>query len=154
MDFVREILRLQLIGELPELVEIDTRPEPERMRNRLGRRMASDHGILPDPGTNCLVHGRLKGNTEFPCTLFQQSGKIVVERQSRPHTWHNDGSQFDVETSAGFSPLGNLDPEVRRDRNLAFHLTHRVLPYCANRGTTRARFLANAQTHRECPPLA
>src|SRR6202022_2698396 len=34
-----ESLRLQLIRELPGLVEIDARPEPERMGNRLRRGM-------------------------------------------------------------------------------------------------------------------
>ena len=39
MDFFRENLCLQLIRELPELVEIDTRFEPKGMSNRLWHEM-------------------------------------------------------------------------------------------------------------------
>ena len=52
MGFFRESLRLQLIRELPEFVEIDTRPEPKRMGNRLWRGMASGRGSLADAGAN------------------------------------------------------------------------------------------------------
>jgi hypothetical protein len=41
MDFFCKNLGLQLIGELPELVEIDTRPEPEGMGDRLRRGMVA-----------------------------------------------------------------------------------------------------------------
>jgi hypothetical protein len=85
MDFFRESLRLQLICELPEFVEIDTRPEPERMGNRLGRRMASGHGILTHASTNCSIHRFLKRNAKLPGTLFQKSREIIVKRQSRSH---------------------------------------------------------------------
>jgi hypothetical protein len=53
VDFCRESLPLELIRELPELVEIDTRPEPEGMGNRLRRGMASgrdDAMTSPMPG--------------------------------------------------------------------------------------------------------
>jgi hypothetical protein len=85
MDFFGESLGLQLVRELPEFVEIDTRPEPERMGNRLWRRMASGRGGLADAGANRSVHRFLKRNTEFARALFQQSCEIIVERQSRPH---------------------------------------------------------------------
>jgi hypothetical protein len=85
MDFFRERLRLKLIRKLPEFVEIDTRPKPERMRNRLGRRMASGHGTLTDAGANGSIHRFLKRNPELARPLFQQSREIIVERQSRPH---------------------------------------------------------------------
>jgi hypothetical protein len=85
MDFFCESLRLQLIRELPEFVEIDTRPEPERMGNRLWRWMASSRGILTDAGTNCSIHRFLERNPELARPLFQQSREIIVERQSRPH---------------------------------------------------------------------
>jgi hypothetical protein len=85
MALFRERLGLQLIGELTEFVEIDTRPEPKRMGYRLWRGMASGHGILPDPRANYSIHGFLKRNAKLPGTLFQQPREIVVERQSRPH---------------------------------------------------------------------
>jgi hypothetical protein len=42
MDFFRENLCLQLIGELPEFVEIEPRPESEGIGNRL--RLPDDPG--------------------------------------------------------------------------------------------------------------
>jgi hypothetical protein len=100
MDFFRESLCLQLIGELPEFVEIDTRPESEGMGNRLRRGMASRRGDLAHTGTNCSIHRFLKWNAELPRALFQQSREIIVERQSRPHPLGimND-SEIDVKTS-------------------------------------------------------
>ena len=85
MDSFCESFRLQLIGEPAEFVEIDTRPKPKRMGNRLWRGMASGRGILTHAGTNCSIHGVLKGNAKLPGPLFQQSREIIVERQSRSH---------------------------------------------------------------------
>src|SRR5271165_7184597 len=99
MYFFRESLRLQLIRELPEFVEIDTRPEPKRVGNRLWRGMASGRGILTHAGTNCSIHRFLKRNAKFPRTLFQQSREIIVKLQSRPHLSMIDASSFDVKTS-------------------------------------------------------
>jgi len=59
MDSFRKGLRLQLIRELPELVEIDTWPEPKPMGNRLRRGMASGRAGLADVG-----HGDL-GTSKF-----------------------------------------------------------------------------------------
>src|SRR5215469_14873169 len=85
MVFFCESLGLQLIRELAEFVEIDTRPEPKGMGNRLGRGMSSARGGLADAGANCSIHSFLKGNAELARALFQQSCEIVVERQGRPH---------------------------------------------------------------------
>jgi len=71
---------VQLIGELPEFVEIDTRPKPERMGNCLRRRIASPRGVLSYADTNCSIHRFLKGNAELPRALFQQSREVIVER--------------------------------------------------------------------------
>ena len=84
MDSFCESFRLQLIGELPELIEIDTRPEPERMGNRLWRGMASGRGGRADAGANRSIHRLFEGNPEFPRALLQQSREIIVERQGRP----------------------------------------------------------------------
>ena len=85
MDFFRESLRLQLIRELPEFVEVNTRPEPEGMRNRLRRVMTAGRAFLADAGVNCPIHCFLKGNAELPRALFQQSREIIVEGQCRSH---------------------------------------------------------------------
>jgi hypothetical protein len=85
MDSFRESLRLQLIRKLPEFVEIDTGPESEGMGNRLRRGMAPGRRGLAYASTNCSIHRFLKGNAELPSTLFQQSGEIIVKRQSGPH---------------------------------------------------------------------
>jgi hypothetical protein len=49
VDLFRESLRLQLIRELPEFVEIDTRLEPKGMGNRLS---APDDVGSRSPRTN------------------------------------------------------------------------------------------------------
>ena len=85
MHFFREGLRLQLIRELPELIQIDTRPEAEGMGNRLRRWMASGRDGLTDAGANCSIDRFLERNAESPRALFQQSREIIIERQSRPH---------------------------------------------------------------------
>ena len=85
MEFFRESLRLQLIGELPEFVEIDARPNSEGMRNRLRRGIVSGRGGLTDAGANCSIDRFFKGNAKLPCALFQQPGEIIIERQRRPH---------------------------------------------------------------------
>jgi hypothetical protein len=103
MNFFRECLRLQLIRELPEFVEIDTRPESEGMRKRLRRGTTSGHVALADASTNCSIHRFLKGNAKLPRALFQQSREIIVKRQSRPHIGIVDVSGFDVKTSNGAS---------------------------------------------------
>ena len=89
MGFFRESLSLEPIRELPEFVEIDARPEPEGMRDRLWRGMASGRGILTHAGANCSIDRFLKGNAELPRALFQQSREIIVERQGRPHLRHH-----------------------------------------------------------------
>jgi hypothetical protein len=66
MYLFRESLRLQLIGELPEFVEIDTRPEPKRMGDRLRRSMASGRGGLANAGANYSNDRFFKGNAEAP----------------------------------------------------------------------------------------
>jgi hypothetical protein len=53
MDLFGESLCPQFIRELPELVEIDARPEPERMGNRLWRGIMSGRGGLAQTGANC-----------------------------------------------------------------------------------------------------
>jgi hypothetical protein len=99
MDLFRESLCLQLIDQLSEFVEIDTRPEPKGMRNRFRRGMTPVRGSLAQSGANCSIHRFLKGNAELVRPLFQQSRQIIVERQGRPHYRIIDASSFDVKTS-------------------------------------------------------
>jgi hypothetical protein len=99
MNFFRESLRLQLIRELPELVEIDTRFEPKGMGNRLRRGMASGRGGLADARADCSIHSFPKGNAELARALFQQSGEIIIECQSRAHSGIDNVSNPDVKTS-------------------------------------------------------
>jgi hypothetical protein len=85
MHCFRESFCLQLIRELPELIEIDTRPEPEGMGNRLRRWMASGRDGLTDARANCPIDRFLERNAEFPRALFQQSREIIIECESRTH---------------------------------------------------------------------
>jgi hypothetical protein len=94
MDFLSESLCLQLIGELPEFVEIDTRSEAEGMGNRLRWQMRSGPGGLAHAGANCSIDRFLKGNAQFPRALFQQSGEIIIERQGCTHIYHHKCYQF------------------------------------------------------------
>jgi hypothetical protein len=73
MGFVRESFRLQLIGELPELVEVDTRPEPEGMRDRLRRRLTASRSGLPQAGADCPIDGFLEGDAKLPRAPLQQA---------------------------------------------------------------------------------
>ncbi|HEY6393980.1 MAG TPA: hypothetical protein VIX12_01110 [Candidatus Binataceae bacterium] len=70
--------------------------------------MASDRGILADPGTNCSIHRFFKGDAELARALFQQSREIIVEGQSGPHPDIIDVSNIDVKTS-NISALAHLD---------------------------------------------
>jgi hypothetical protein len=94
MDFFCESLRLQLIRKLPELVEIDTRPESEGMGDSLRRGIAPGCGCLADPGANCSIDRFLKRNPKLPRALFQQSREIIIERQGRSHCRIIDASSL------------------------------------------------------------
>jgi hypothetical protein len=56
MEFFHESLQLQLVRDLTEFVDIDTRPEPEGVGNRLRRGMASSHDRLADAGGDYSLH--------------------------------------------------------------------------------------------------
>ena len=72
MDLFRESPRLQLIGELSELVEIDTRIEPKGMRNRFRRGMISGRSSLADAGANYSIDRFLNGNPSFLARSFNR----------------------------------------------------------------------------------
>jgi hypothetical protein len=85
MHFFRECLRFQLVGELPEFVEIRPRSEAEGMGNRLRGGLVSGRRGLSDAGSNRSIYRFLKGYAELPRPPFQQSRQIIVDRQGRPH---------------------------------------------------------------------
>jgi hypothetical protein len=85
MNFVREGLGLQFVGQLPELVDIDPRPKSEGMRYRLRRGMAARHGGLAQTGANGPIDGLLEWDAELSRSLLEQTSQVVVERQGRAH---------------------------------------------------------------------
>lgn len=96
---MREFVRFEIVGELIHLVEIDTGPKSEGMRDRLG-------GVCPrllrlgsQARSDRSVHHLFEGNTELPGSLFQQSSQVVIESQCRPHGFSVDASLLDVKAS-------------------------------------------------------
>src|SRR5262249_30452055 len=85
MRLVGERLGLQLVGELTELVEVDARPEAERMRNRLRRRATALAGRLAQAGADRAIDRFFERNALLAGPLFQQARKVVVDRERRPH---------------------------------------------------------------------
>ena len=85
MQPFRERLRLQLVDKLPEFVEVDAGPEPERMGDRLRRRPPSGRSGLAQPGADRAIDCFLERNAEFASPFLQKPREIVVERQGRPH---------------------------------------------------------------------
>lgn len=99
MDFFGERLGLQLVGELPKLVGIDPRFEPEGVGNRLRRRLSAG-GRLADAGAETSIDRFLERYAELPRALLQQPREIIIERQGRPHRGIIlDDTDFDVKTS-------------------------------------------------------
>jgi len=58
IDFAREGFRLQFVGELPELVDIDAWPKPEGMRDRLRHRTAPSRCGLAQQGRQIADRGK------------------------------------------------------------------------------------------------
>jgi hypothetical protein len=88
MELFRKYLRLQLVGELAELVGIDAWSQAEGMGDRFRRRMTAGGGDIAEPGTNRAVDGFLEGNAEFARTPLQEPSQIIVESQGRSHALH------------------------------------------------------------------
>jgi hypothetical protein len=85
MNNVRERFCLQFVGELPEFVEIDTRPKSERVGHGLRRRVMPGRGSLTQASTDRSVDSLLEWHAEFPGSPFQQSREIVIERKGCSH---------------------------------------------------------------------
>ncbi len=71
MKLFGERLRLQLVGELSQLVQVDPRPEAKRVRNCLWHRLAADRGRLTQSSTDGAVYRLLERNAEFPRAPLQ-----------------------------------------------------------------------------------
>jgi hypothetical protein len=89
MRAVRESLRLKLVGELAELVEIDTGSEPERVRNRPGRTTTPAHGCLAQSRPDGPVDRLPERDAELARPPLQETRKIVVECERRSHVRHH-----------------------------------------------------------------
>ncbi|MBV8105681.1 MAG: hypothetical protein JO223_13845 [Hyphomicrobiales bacterium] len=89
MDLVREGLRFQFVGELPELIDIDARPETEGMRDRLRRGRSPSRNGLAQAGAKGSIDGLLERDAELLRALLEQARQVVVERQGRAHDWHH-----------------------------------------------------------------
>ena len=93
MRFVRESLRLQFVRELSELIEIDARPEPEGMRNRLRRRAGSGLRRVAQACADCAIDRFLKGDAKFLGALLQEARQVVIEGESGPHARHHQPAE-------------------------------------------------------------
>src|SRR5262245_599692 len=90
---------LELVGELAELVEINSRPETERVG--LGPRNASaPRGSLAKTGADRTVDRLLERDALLARALFQEPCKIIVDGQRGAHVSDNDASRRDVKASS------------------------------------------------------
>src|SRR6266851_2358837 len=101
----REAFGFELVGKLAELVEIDTRPEAERMRHGLGRGAAARLARFSEAGADRPVDGLLERDALFARALLQKPRKVVVDGQRGAHRTIMDAMQNDVKTSEFSSPL-------------------------------------------------
>jgi hypothetical protein len=81
----RVLLGFELVGKLIELVEIDTWPEAERMRNRFRHSVPRRLRLFAEPCAKRLIDHILERKPEVACAPLQQTGKIVVDGQGGAH---------------------------------------------------------------------
>jgi hypothetical protein len=81
----RQALGFELVGELAELVEIDTGPEAERMRH--GPRQGATTRLLhfAKSGADRSIDGLLERDALFTRTLLQEPREVVVNSEGRAH---------------------------------------------------------------------
>jgi hypothetical protein len=99
MKFCGERFRLQFVGKLAELVGIDAKSKPERMRLRFWCRVSTCRSCFTKTSTDRTIDGFLERNAKFPRASLQQSRKIIVKRQCGSHAGIIDASKFDVKAS-------------------------------------------------------
>ncbi|HEY2227203.1 MAG TPA: hypothetical protein VGI22_05555 [Xanthobacteraceae bacterium] len=80
-----EALGFELVGELAELVEIDARPEAERMRYGLRYAAAMRLARFAEAGTDRSIDGLLERNALLARALLQESRKVIVDGERRAH---------------------------------------------------------------------
>jgi len=85
----REGLRFQLVGQLIELVEVDARPEAERVWNGTRRRPPPRLCLLAKAGAQGAIHYALERQAELARPLLEQSRQIVVDGEGRAHAWQH-----------------------------------------------------------------
>jgi len=95
----REGLGFELVGKLPELVEIDARPAAERTRDGLGRAAATRLVDLAQAGTDRAIDGLLERDALFAGALLQEARQVIVDGERRPPSSINDAARIDVEAS-------------------------------------------------------
>jgi hypothetical protein len=67
----REALRFKLIDQLIELVEVDARPESERVRDRAWCEVPSRLRLFAKTAAQRAVHHLLEWQAEFACPPLQ-----------------------------------------------------------------------------------
>jgi hypothetical protein len=95
----REALSFELVDELAELVEIDARPEAERMRHGSGHAATMRLPRFAEARADRSIDGLLERDALFARALPQKPRKVIVDGEGRPHPNIMDAAQFDVKTS-------------------------------------------------------
>jgi hypothetical protein len=75
----------EFVDQLVELVEINSGPETERMRNDFWRRSPTPLRLLAETGAQCAVDHLLEGQPQFARSPFQESGQIVIYGERSAH---------------------------------------------------------------------
>ena len=81
----RKGLGFEFVGELIELVEIDSGLEPERVRNGLRCRVPTRLGLLAETGAERPVNHVLERYPQFPGTPLQKADEVIVDGKSCAH---------------------------------------------------------------------
>jgi hypothetical protein len=82
-----EGLGFQLVGKLAELVEVNARPETERVRHRLWRPATVDRRRFPEPGADRPIERLLERHAQLARALLQERCQIVVDGQRAWCAW-------------------------------------------------------------------
>jgi len=85
----REALSFEFVGKLAELVEIDARPEAERMRYGLGHAAAPRLPRFAEAGADRSIDGFLERDALFARTLLQEARKVIVDGERGAHSKHH-----------------------------------------------------------------
>jgi hypothetical protein len=78
-------LGFEFVSELIELVEIDTRPEAECVRNGFRSRPPTCFCLHPETGAQRPIDYLLEGQPEFARAPLQEAGQIIVYGECGAH---------------------------------------------------------------------